>query len=169
MKIRFTLTLIMAVALFSGCATKKGGLALNTVGPASDQTTMANSTNGTLIVYSAYEVNADFAGRDRRSPVYSDYKILTGDGRLLRKVHNNSGTILQDAVPAELAPGKYQVVAPANGYGHVTVPVMIETGRTTVLHLEGGGFWPDESVFNQTNAVRLPDGLIIGWRSTNVE
>jgi hypothetical protein len=127
---------------------------------------MGNSTNGTLVVYSAYAVNADFAGRDRRSPEYSDYKILTADGRLLRKVHNNSETILQDAVLAELAPGKYQVVAPANGYGHVTVPVIIETGRTTVLHLEGGGFWPDESVFNQTNAVRLPDGLIIGWRSS---
>ncbi|MEI9864002.1 MAG: hypothetical protein WDN00_05510 [Limisphaerales bacterium] len=51
----------------------------------------------------------------------------------------------------------------------MTVPVVIETGRTTILHLEGGGFWPDQSAFNQTNVVRFPNGLIIGWRSTNAE
>jgi hypothetical protein len=86
---------------------------------------------------------------------------------LLQKVHNNSGTILQDAVPVELPPGEYKVIALANGYGFVTVPVRIEPHQNTILHLEGGGFWPDESVFNQTNAVRLPDGLIIGWKAAS--
>jgi hypothetical protein len=73
--------------------------------------------------------------------------------------------MLQDAVPVELSPGKYQVKARANGYGFVTIPVIVESGQTTTLHLEGGGFWPNESGFNQTNAVRLPDGLIIGWKA----
>ena len=125
----------------------------------------STSTTGTLLVYSAYEVNADFNARDPNRPEYSDYTIFTPDGKLLQKVHNNSGTILQEAVPVELPPGKYNVSALANGYGFVTIPVIVESGQTTILHLEGGGFWPNESVFDQTNAVRLPDGQIIGWRA----
>ncbi|MEI9864001.1 MAG: hypothetical protein WDN00_05505 [Limisphaerales bacterium] len=112
MKTHFALTLIMAVGVLSGCTTEKGGLALDTVGPAPNQAAVANATSGMLVVYSAYQVNADFAGRDRRSPQYSDYKILTADGRLLRKVHNNSGTILQEAVPAELPPGNMKSLLP---------------------------------------------------------
>jgi hypothetical protein len=48
---------------------------------------------------------------------------------------------------------------------YVDVPKVIAAGQTTILHLEGGGFWPDESAFNKTNAVRLPDGLVIGWKA----
>jgi hypothetical protein len=122
-------------------------------------------TNGTLVVYSAFRRNADFNALDPNRPEYSDYKIFDTDGKLLQRVHNNSGTILQDAVPVELSPGKYNVVARANGYGYVTIPVMIVAQQDTILHLEGGGFWPNESAFNQTNAVRLPDGQIVGWKA----
>ncbi len=166
MKNLFIVMPVVAGIFLSGCATGgKNGLVLETVGPSPDQQAAGNSTNGVLLVYSAYEVNADFAGRDRRSPEYSDYKIFTTDGRLLKKVHNNSGTILQDAVPVELAPGKYNVWAHSNGYGYVTIPVIVEARQNTVLHLEGDGFWPDQSGFNQTNAVRFPDGVVIGWKA----
>lgn len=164
MKTLLVLTLIAVSATLSGCTTDQKGPVLDTVGPPMSHSSPATSTNGTLLVYSAYEVNADFNARDPNSPEYSDYKILTTDGKLLQRVHNNSGTILQDAVPVELRPGKYCVRARANGYGFVTIPVIIESRQTSTLHLEGGGFWPNESVFNQTNAVRLPDGQIIGWR-----
>lgn len=164
MKISLTLLAIAVGALLSGCATGKNGLALDTVGPPLPQPMAAISTNGTLVVYSANEVNADFNARDPNRPEYSDYKILTTDGKLLQRVHNNSGTILQDVVPVQLPPGKYNVIARANGYGYLTIPVIISAQQITMLHLEGGGSWPDESVFNQTNAVRLPDGQIIGWK-----
>jgi hypothetical protein len=165
MKTFFTLMLITAGALLSGCASGKNGLTLDTVGPLLPQPVAASSTNGTLVVYSAYEVNADFNARDPNRPEYSDYRIFTANGKLLQRVHNDSGTILQDPVSVELPPGKYQVIARANGYGYVTVSVMIEVRQNTVLHLEGGGSWSDESAFNQTNAVRLPDGQIIGWKA----
>jgi hypothetical protein len=153
-------------ALLSGCASDRNGLVLDPVGPPPGQSsTMCNSTNGTLVVYSAYDVGANWSARDPRRPVYSDYKIFSVDGNLLQTVHNDSGTMLQDAVPVELLRGKYRIVASANGYGRVTIPVVIEGCQTTVLHLEGGGAWPDELAFNQTNAVRLPDGQIIGWRA----
>jgi hypothetical protein len=167
MKVFFTLIVMIAGVFLAGCATEKSGPVLDTVGPPMSQSPAVGSTNGTLVVYSAYEINADFNARDPNRPEYSDYTIFTTDGKLLRKVHNNSGTILQDAVPVELPPGEYKVIALANGYGFVTVPVRIEPHQNTILHLEGGGFWPDESVFNQTNAVRLPDGLIIGWKAAS--
>jgi hypothetical protein len=166
MNAHLTLVAVMAGALLSGCATGKNEPVLNTVGPSPDQPSVANSTNGTLMVYSAYDVNADFAGRDRRSPVYSDYKIFTTDGKMLQQVHNNTGTILQDPLAVELSPGKYRVVAHVNGYArYLAVPVVIASRQTTILHLEGDGFWPDKAAFNQTNAVRLPDGRIIGWKA----
>jgi hypothetical protein len=164
----FIIFMAMAGGLFvSGCATGKDGLGLDTVGPSTPQlaATGSNSTNGTLLVYSAFRRNADFNRPDPYRQEHSDYDIFSADGKLLRRIHNNSGTILQEAVPVELLPGKYNVHARANGYGFLNVPVIIEAHQCTVLHLEGGGFWPDESIFNQTNAVRLPDGLVIGWKA----
>jgi len=166
MKVFFTLLSIMAGALVPGCAIGHK-LVLDTVGPAPAPPTITASTasNGTLLVYSAFRRNADFNRRDPYRQEYSDYEIFTAEGKRLRNVHNNSGTMLQDAVPVPLAPGKYNVVARANGYGYVTIPVMIVAPQTTVLHLEGGGVWPNESAFNGTNTVRLPDGQIIGWKA----
>lgn len=155
--------LAAGMALFSGCVTTSH-FTSETVGPVPSAARGTDSTNGTLLVYSAYKRNADFNSSDPNRPEHSDYKILTEDGHLLRKVHNITSTAFQDAVAVELTPGKYQVVARANGYGYLTIPVVIEAQRSTVIHLEGGGFWPDESAFNETNAVRLPDGQIIGWK-----
>lgn len=167
MKTIFTLMLITAGALLSGCATSNR-LVLDTVGPPMFQPTptSSTSTNGTLVVYSAFRRNADFNSRDPYRREYSDYKIFSPDGKLLQRVHNNSGTGFQDAVPVALPPGQYQVIARANGYGFVTVPVIIAARQNTILHLEGGGSWPDESAFNQTDAVRLPDGQIVGWQTS---
>lgn len=156
MKLFLTSNILAAAVLLAGCATSKSGMTIDTVGPVLGQSAVIGLTKGTLVVYSAYDVNAGFNNRDSRKPVYSDYDIQASDGKSLQTVHNNSGTILQDAVEVGLPPGKYRVKAFANGYeGRVTVPVIIEAGRTTMIHLEGGDFWPDESVFNQTNAVRF--------------
>ena len=165
MKTFLTSNIVAAGLLLAGCATGKSGMTLDTVGPVSTPPAAISSTNGTLVVYSAYEVSADFNSRDPYHPEYSDYRIFTPDGKLLQRVHNNSGTILQDPMSVELPAGKYSVIARANGYGYVTVPVIIEAQQSTILHIEGGGSWPDESAFNQSNAVRLPDGQIIGWKA----
>ena len=165
MKIFFTSNLIVAGVLLAGCATGKSGITLDTAGPVPAQPAAVSSTNGTLMVYSAYEVNADFNSRDPYRPEYSDYRIFNTNGKLLQRVHNNSGTILQDPVSVELPPGKYRVFARANGYGYVTVPAIIEPEQSTILHLEGDVSWPGVAGFNLTNAVRLPDGQVVGWRA----
>jgi hypothetical protein len=163
-KTGLTFNLIAAGVLLSGCASGRSGMILGAVGPVPDCPATVNPTNGALVVYSAYEVNADFNSRDPYHPEYSDYEIYIG-GKLLRRVHNDSGTLLQDPALVELPAGQYRVVARANGYGEVTIPVFIRVRQSTVLHLEGGGSRPNPAVFNPTNAVYLPDGQVVGWRA----
>ncbi len=163
------MTVILAGAFLSGCASSQNGLTLETVGPAGvSAAASATANHGTLVVYSAFRRNADFNSRDPYRHEYSNYEIFTGDGKWFQSVRNNSGDLLHDAEVVTLPAGKYQVKARANGYGFVTIPVVIAAQRNTIVHLEGGGFWPDESGFNQTNAVRLPDGQVIGWRAMNL-
>ena len=151
----------------SGCASDRDRLVLDPVGPGSPQRLPASSSAGTLIVYSAYDTGANWNGRDPDLPKHSDYKIFSRDGNLLRAVHNDADAILLAPAPVKLPAGKYRVVANANGYGRVTVPLVIQAHQVTVLHLEGGGVWSGEANFNQTNTVRLPDGQIVGWRAAS--
>jgi hypothetical protein len=167
MKALLMLNIVAAGILVAGCVSdNENKVALDTVGPAPVQTpAISPSTNGTLAVYSAFRRTSDFDIRDPYRPEYSDYRIYNADGEFLRNIHNDSGTFLQDPASVSLAPGRYRVVARANGFGFITVPILIEAGQSTVLHLEGGDPGGDAPGFSQTNAVRLPDGQIVGWRS----
>ena len=169
MKFTFIPLVLLTGMLLAGCSTHPtaNGLMLDAVGPdlSPMQSTCATGTNGLLVVYSAYRRNADFNARDPYRPEYSDYEIFSSAGVFQQRVHNNSGTILQEVMPVSLPAGQFKVKARANGYGFVIVPVVITPGQTTTLHLEGGGNWPNPSIFNQTNAVRLPDGIIVGWKA----
>ena len=169
MKFTFISLTIFTGLLLAGCSTAPtaNGLMLDAVGPAQSPppTTRATDTTGSLVVYSAYRRNADFNARDPYRPEYSDYEIFSSEGAFQQRIHNNSDTILQSVVPVALPAGQYKVKVRANGYGYVIVPVVIVPGQTTTLHLEGDGNWPNPSIFNQTNAVRLPDGIIVGWKA----
>ncbi len=149
---------------FAGCATDKNHFSIETVGPVPSASPATGSANGTLVVYSAFKRNADFNTSDPTHPEHSDYKVLAADGSLVCRVHNVGKTVFEDAVPIGLTPGQYQVVARANGFGYLTIPVVIEPQQNTIVHLEGGDAWPEQWLFNATNAVRLPDGEIIGWK-----
>lgn len=160
----FSLVAGLAVLLAGCCTCGQAHLTLPTVGPGPHQIAAASLTNGTLVVYSAFEVGAAFNSRDSLDQEYSNYKILTPDGKLLRRVHNNSDDMLQQPVSVKLPGGKYLVVAHANGYGVVTVPVLVVAGKRTSLHLEGG--LPEGQVNQQTNMVCLPDGRMIGYKAS---
>lgn len=165
MKSILIFALLAAGVWLSGCASDRDRLVLDPVGPGPPQSLFASSSAGTLIVYSAYDTGANWNARDPDLPAHSDYKIFSRDGDLLRLVHNDSGAILPAPAPVKLPAGKYRVVASANGYGRVTVTLVIQPRQITVLHLEGGGSWSSEADFNQTNTVRLPDGQVVGWRA----
>ena len=117
---------------------------------------------GSLVVYSDTEPKR----LDNGPPFYvhKSYLIEDQSGRILRWVPNHLGDM--DEVPARviLPAGTFQIVAESTGYGQVHVPVVIEPGRTTAVHLDGD--WkPSEEPTNAADLVRLPDAEIVGWRA----
>lgn len=170
--------LLLAGILAAGCAGPSARLSLAPVGPPPGGQAPAPATGGSLVVYSACEsipnLSLEVSGSESDvetcsdNQEYSAYEILSADGKHLRKVQNNAGTVLLHPQQVALPAGKYTVSARSFHYGRVAVPVVIAAGQTTVLHLEGESFWPAESGFNQTNTVRLPDGQVIGWRALAV-
>ena len=160
----FFVSMVPALGLLlPGCATNRSGLVLDSVGPSPEYSSAAGS-GGSLVVFSAFDTSLRFSDDPYRKRC-TDYKLFSDDGKLLRMVHNDSDTLLEGPVSVALPAGRYRVSARANGYGSVTVPVVILAQRTTTVHLEGGASWPDRTTLASSNPVRLPDGQIIGWRA----
>jgi hypothetical protein len=164
MKLLVTTGLLATVALLSGCASQRPALVLDPVGPAPVPAGVAGSS-GTLMVFSAFRQGANFNGPPYRRQ-YTDYKILSPTGKLLQWVRNDGGTLVAAPKPVALPTGTYRVVARANGYGEITVPVVIRPNQATLVHLEGSASWPDRKQLAASNPVRLPDGEIAGWRAS---
>ena len=156
--------LVLAVALAAGCVSQHRGLVLDPIGPPTSQSAGAGS-NGTLVVFSASAPHADFNDLPYLRH-YTDYKITYRDGKPVQTVHNDSAALPEGPRRVQLPVGAYSVVARANGYGVVTVPVIIRPGQVTTVHLEGSSSWQSRSLLSQSNPVRLPDGEIAGWRAS---
>jgi hypothetical protein len=152
---------VAATALLSGCASHSPALVLDPVGPAPFSSAVASSS-GTLMVYSAFEQGADFNSQLYRRH-YTDYRILAADAKPLQTVRNDSGSLVEAPKRVQLPVGTYRVVAQANGYGEVTVPVVIRADQVTTVHLEGSPSWQNREQLTGSNPVRLPDGEIAGW------
>ena len=159
---------LAAVLILSGCASQPP-VALDPVGPVPMASAHATSGRGSLVVFSPPEavanLSAEISGQPSDDWQYSGYKIFSPDGRRIKSVSNNAGTVQLHPQKVDLPAGKYVVVAKAAGGIRVTVPVVIASCQTTVLHLDDNDFQPGETGFDQTNAVHLPDGRIVGWRA----
>ena len=159
--------LLVVAALLAGCVSRPHGLVLDPIGPPNPQSAGLGS-NGTLVVFSAADPHADFNDLPYLRH-YTDYKITCQDGKLVQAVHNDNGSLLGGPKSVQLPVGAYRVVARANGYGVVTVPVIIRADQVTTVHLEGSPSWQDRSQINQSDPVRLPDGAIAGWRAPSAD
>ncbi len=154
--------LFLAAVWLAGCASTPRGLVLEPVGPA-PAGAVGGSGPGSLMVFSALDTAPDFNQSPYRQR-YTDYRIYPAEGNhLLKAVHNDSGKLIDGPVRVELPAGNYHVSAKANGYGQVTVPVVIKAGQTTAVHLEGSHWWPRGSAIFDADPVRLPGGQIVGW------
>lgn len=161
----FLATIVFAAAaLVSGCAVHQQALVLDQIGPSGIQP-VTIGPKGALLVYSAYDPNSDLDDVPYICQ-YTDYRILTEEGKLLLVVHNNDGSVMGGPRKVELPAGKFRVVARAKGYKAVTVPVVISPEQLTIVHLEGGIYWPDNAALLRSEPVRLPNGEIAGWRAT---
>jgi hypothetical protein len=163
MKFRRSVGSLLSAALLAGCASDRTGLVLAPVGPA-PATLDAHGSNGTLLVFSAYEQGPEVDRPDYRRE-HSNYRLLSAEGGLLQTVQNDSGALAEGPKPVELPTGTYRVIARANGYGEVTVPVVIRPNEVTAVHLEGGVSLPKRKGGAPSALVRLPDGQVVGWRS----
>lgn len=179
MKAFFPAALAGALFLVAGCATTPKLASLAPVGPAPNAPPQP-SGQGYLQVYSArpladknvnmreffwddYQASNQFP----RTPAHTGYTIYTWDGRFLRKVTNASNRDEPQPTRVTLPPGLYQIKAEAKGDNPqpftVRVPVLIEPGKTTMVHLEGN--WQPERAFTDNEVVRLPNGEIVGWNA----
>ncbi len=155
---------MVLAALLCGCVSPRNQLVLAPVGPP-PHSGESRSASGELIVFSALSAAPNFQSSPYHR-TYTDYRVLSADGsEVVKEVHNDTGKLLEGPSRVELPVGRYQVLARANGYGNVTVPVVIKPHQVTTLHLEGSAWWSKSSGIFDSNPVRLPNGEIVGWRA----
>ncbi len=150
------------VGLLSGCSTPT--LLPVRVGP-DPSAALNGGADGKLRVFSQTE-EQDNVGFQFSYAQRTDYEICDASGRRIKNVaDNNKGNF--GAVPRAVAlpPGTYRVKAMAAvGEGElVIVPVVIEPGRTTDVHLNG--HWKPPLNTPDSELVRMPAGFPIGWRA----
>jgi hypothetical protein len=115
-------------------------------------------TRGQLVVYTPDNfVDANDAGHPR----HQAYVLLKPDGSVVERIANLSGPFGQDPEVVPLPPGRYLVDAWAINFGPVSVPVQIDRGRTTTVHLDGESE-PSLAAVSPSEVVSLPDGQRVG-------
>jgi hypothetical protein len=160
--LRNTSLSLATAALVASCASAPPTIVHETVGPG--PTVVNQQHNGFLKVYSATEWMAE---DDLPSLLkYTNYQIDAADGTVFKEVANDD----QEPTRVILPKGTYTVVAWSDTSGKVSVPVAIETGKTTVLHLEREKDSKEAAAGTRSgDLVRLPNGQPIGFRARHSE
>lgn len=155
--LQFALVLGLSIA-GSACITKPPSLTLDTVGPMHQMRNFVRG-QGSLTVYTRLITNAN----DPSHPRHSAYRIYREDGLLLESITNETGSFYGEPENVNLPPGHYTVVAQALGYDTITVPVLIDEGKATVVDLDRD-IWtryaPPDHLW-----VRLPNGRVAGMKA----
>jgi hypothetical protein len=143
-------------ALLAGCATAP--LLVEPLGPAPPRRA-ASTPQGHLQVYTMTERVPD--GDNTYFYPHGHYSVYATNGALVMRVRNAS--YHRDETPSTvvLPTGIYHVRAPG-----LIVPVAVERGHTTVVHLSGE--WrPDRprKEISEEDLVRMPSGHVVGWRA----
>jgi len=159
----------VVVALMVGCSTTPP-VVLGPVGPNPDRLA-STAWNGELQVFSSLAEQSDDQNQGNNGdPVWfqhTDYNIYALDGTLVKHVDNSIGHYDQAPRRLTLAPGRYLVKAEASDYLHVEVPVTIQSGKLTRIHLDDNWQLPPET--QKAKLVKLPDGKPVGWRAGSVQ
>jgi len=148
------------ISLLTGCAPTP--VVLAPVGP-NPMGYSGTGSNGQLLVYSAWQGHGE--GNNPCYYQHSDYYIYQTSGKLVRHLENIVGHYAQSPRPEFLPAGNYIVQARAKGYGNVwiKVPVVIQDGQTTRIHLDNG--WSVPAGAAKTELVNVPSGYPVGWRA----
>ena len=164
----------------AGCASAPKVVIQEPVGPCHRVPSEALK-DGTLQVYTArakadvdpnmeeWLWNNDFGKNEfLYARAHSGYTISFGDGKALQQVTNARGINDEKPTLVRLAPGLYTVEAEAEESGTATItvviPVVVEAGQITAVHLEPNRKLPNEAQ-DPSRVVRLSDGRIISCRA----
>jgi hypothetical protein len=80
----------------------------------------------------------------------------------VKRVDNTTGHYAEAPRLVTLPPGQYLVKTQAKDYFWVELPVTIERGRTTKVHLDDK--WKPPTDAPKKEIVSLPNGKPVGWR-----
>ena len=146
------------ILLLSGCASKP--VAITSIGP-EPTSQKAYFPKGYIQVFSDTEEHVIGDG----PPFYphTGYNIYDQAGNRVLYVANHIGNMDELPTLVQIPIGNYKVVAESSAFGRVTVPVVIQSGKSTVVHLDRG--WRPSSNMFPNEVVRLPDGEAAGWSS----
>jgi hypothetical protein len=176
MKCASLIVVSSTVVCLVGCASPAHLAVSEPVGPAPTGSAMT-SAGSELQVYSArvrapvdlnkeeWLWNNDFGRNDfLYEAAHTDYTIYTQDGKVFKQVKNARN--YEDPKPAvvSLPPGTYKIEARARDFGWVTIPVVIDQNKLTVVNLQRSLNPAVESV-DRSNAVLLGGNRIVGWRA----
>jgi hypothetical protein len=146
------------LSLLVGCSTTT--VAVSTVGPNPNGEQNLAQNNGRLQVFSVLVSHAE--GNNPTWYRHADYDLYTANGVHLQHVDNATGHYERAPRLVVLPPGKYVVEAAAQKYLRMEVPVVIEAGRVTRVHLDGA--WRQVAGTPNAEVVCGPDGRPVGWR-----
>jgi hypothetical protein len=150
------------VSLLLGCTSTP--VALAPVGP-NPAGPLNMATTGRLEVFSAQHTCRDGNEFDPSPSWYqhTDYTVYNLNGKRVRHVFNSVGHYEEAPAVITVPPGRYLVSARAQGYLRVKVPVVIESGRTTRVHLDAK--WNPPAGTPKAELVEVPGGYPVGWRT----
>ncbi len=148
-----------ALLLLVGCSTQRALVLNQTVGP--NEVAGGFVSRGYLEVFSATQ---EYNDAWIFYYPHTSYDILSADGRFLKTVPNHMGKDDEAPMRVVLPAGKYRVVARAEGYGLVNVPVIIYGGKKTALYLQRNAM-AEAAGKADRDLVRLPGGYVVGWRA----
>ena len=153
---------VASAVLLVGCSSTRTVLA--PVGP-NPAALAQNSNNGKLEVYSAVEECRDGNEFDIGPAWYehTDYSVYDMKGQRVQHVFNSAGHYDEAPSDISLPAAKYVLRAEAEGFVHVEVPIVIERGRTTRVHLDAE--WKPPVDASKSELVTLPNSYAVGWRA----
>jgi hypothetical protein len=146
------------VSLLIGCASTP--VALAPVGP-NPVGSESMAPEGGLQVFSSLVGRSE--GDNPTWYQHTDYYVYDLHGKLVKHVDNATGYYAEAPRRVTLPAGRYLVKAQANDYFWVEVPVTIERGQTTRVHLDDN--WKLPAQTPKTELVSLPNGNPVGWHA----
>ena len=155
------LSLLAALLALEGCATPEPDLVLHTpLGPLVQSGANA-AAPGSLLVYTPLEPSK-FTENILYNH-YSGFTLYDQNGRFFRRLPTTRDSLHPVPVPVVLPAGNYRIRARVAKLGEVSIPVVVRGGLNTIDFLDGIDH--PETAAAPARAVRLPDGVIYGWRA----